>query len=551
MQTQSERGIALVLALFLMAAMSVLGASLMFLSQTETYASMNYRMMSQARYAGEAGIQRAANFLLAPDPADPTKYLLPSDTGADPWTNYNISVSPVTRVSNGQPVVLSAKDATCTGSNYPVAAVQTAFCNAAKGTLTAGNASILYNATATLIAMQSFVSYSSVPVVVQTWQITGDGSLSGSRTATVEVAATIETPKMPAYGYAAFATNPGCGALQFQGTAGTDSYDPTGLTGSTAPTLTGDGGDVGTNGNLQIAGTVTVQGNLVTPRTGVGACTQGNVTALTETVHATVQDSEIKLPTAIVYPTPTIPAYSGLLGVTNALLPGTTLTTCALLGPTLTQGTVAEVLAGTKQCSVTALGGGASQVTLNNTTGSPLSLPSISPNGHVNFVLVAGGPDPVQYNFNSISLGGGASIGVSATSPTQKVVVDIVGKDSSGTAIANPLDLSGGTFAGVTGTGATTVSACATCSDFDASVLQFVYGGTGSVDLGGNSGAAAAFYMPNASVTLHGNVDLYGSVVANTFNDVGNASLYYDSKLAGSLFVPGNPVIGTFTWKGY
>ncbi|PYR21849.1 MAG: hypothetical protein DMF94_06675, partial [Acidobacteria bacterium] len=212
MQTQSERGIALVLALFLMAAMSVLGASLMFLSQTETYASMNYRMMSQARYAGEAGIQRAANFLLA-------QYVPPSDTGTDVLTSYNYSVSPVTY--NNLPVVLSAKDATCTGSNYPVAASQTAFCNAAKGTLTAGNASILYNATATLIAMQSFVSYSSVPVVVQTWQITGDGSLSGSRTATVEVAATIETPKMPAYGYAAFATNPGCGALQFQGTAGT------------------------------------------------------------------------------------------------------------------------------------------------------------------------------------------------------------------------------------------------------------------------------------------------------------------------------------------
>ncbi|PYR40940.1 MAG: hypothetical protein DMF95_32255, partial [Acidobacteria bacterium] len=197
MQTQSERGIALVLALFLMAAMSVLGASLMFLSQTETYASMNYRMMSQARYAGEAGIQRAANFLLA-------QYVPPSDTGTDVLTSYNYSVSPVTY--NNLPVVLSAKDATCTGSNYPVAASQTAFCNAAKGTLTAGNASILYNATATLIAMQSFVSYSSVPVVVQTWQITGDGSLSGSRTATVEVAATIETPKMPAYGYAAFAT---------------------------------------------------------------------------------------------------------------------------------------------------------------------------------------------------------------------------------------------------------------------------------------------------------------------------------------------------------
>ena len=57
----NERGIALVLALFLMSAMSVLATSMMFLSQTETYASMNYRMMSQARYAGEAAVQKAAS----------------------------------------------------------------------------------------------------------------------------------------------------------------------------------------------------------------------------------------------------------------------------------------------------------------------------------------------------------------------------------------------------------------------------------------------------------------------------------------------------------
>jgi len=73
MQTHNQRGIALVLALFLMSALSVLGASLMFLSQTETYASMNYRMMSQARYAAEAGIQKASNFLL-----DPTQYAAPT-----------------------------------------------------------------------------------------------------------------------------------------------------------------------------------------------------------------------------------------------------------------------------------------------------------------------------------------------------------------------------------------------------------------------------------------------------------------------------------------
>src|SRR5262249_9107698 len=61
MNLHKERGIALVLALFLMSALSVVGASLMFLSQSETYASMNYRMMSQARYAAEAGVQKAAN----------------------------------------------------------------------------------------------------------------------------------------------------------------------------------------------------------------------------------------------------------------------------------------------------------------------------------------------------------------------------------------------------------------------------------------------------------------------------------------------------------
>src|SRR5712671_3648975 len=110
MATHNERGIALVLALFLMTALSVLGASLMFLAQTETYASMNYRMMSQARYAAEAGVHRAANFLV-----DPTQYTVPSATGADSLANYDRTVSPVTYL--GQPVVLSTVAA---ASNYPI-----------------------------------------------------------------------------------------------------------------------------------------------------------------------------------------------------------------------------------------------------------------------------------------------------------------------------------------------------------------------------------------------------------------------------------------------
>src|SRR5438093_12734134 len=114
MATHNERGIALVLALFLMTALSVLGASLMFLSQTETYGSMNYRTMSQTRYAAEAGVNKVANFLL-----DSAQYAVPTAAaGVDPIGAYDIAKSPVQ--FGGAAVVLSAM--TGVASNYPVPA---------------------------------------------------------------------------------------------------------------------------------------------------------------------------------------------------------------------------------------------------------------------------------------------------------------------------------------------------------------------------------------------------------------------------------------------
>src|SRR5713226_4611016 len=167
----NERGIALVLALFLMSALSVLGASLMFLSQTETYASMNYRTMSQARYAAEAGVNKAANFLL-----DPAQYVVPTVTGGtDPLSNYDDTKSPVVCTGgcpNSDPnnpnhyVILSAT--TSQASNYPYAAAQTAFNAAAQGTLTAGNTTINYGTYATLLTMQVIPSFGGGQSVLQT-----------------------------------------------------------------------------------------------------------------------------------------------------------------------------------------------------------------------------------------------------------------------------------------------------------------------------------------------------------------------------------------------
>ncbi len=524
MKTNNERGIALVLALFLMTAMSVLAASLMFLSQTETYASMNYRMMSQARYAAEAGIQRASNFLL-----DSTQYAVPG-TVTDPLSNYVTTVSPVTY--NGQPVVLST---TAGSSNYPVAAVVTAFGNAAKGTLTAGNTTLSYATTATLVAMQKFEAYGGTQGVVQTWQIVADGTLSGSRNATVEVMTTIETPMVPANTYAAFATANTCGAMYFHGNVTVDSYDSQGLTG--APSLT-FGGNVGTNGNLEIQGSVDVKGTLSTPRTGVGACTQGAVTALTEIGSADVRacsgcsttDSIIKLPKAVTWPLPVFSATppTSTVTLTTTAIDATHIAgTCTSLG--LTYGTTCKVSGST---------------IIIDGLGSDVTLPNVVMSG-VN-VQFEGGPsaNPVlNVNINSLTGSGTVVVDTNTGATTnQAVVLKIAGKNPDGTDMATPIDLESTGWKQNAANG----------HQYDASAFQIVYGGTGTLNMdGGNAQTAASIYAPNATFYLKGTQDLYGSVLAKTIENAGNASLHYDRRLSRDFHVAGQPMAGTFTWKRY
>ena len=51
-----------------------------------------------------------------------------------------------------------------------------------------------------------------------------------------------------------------------------------------------------------------MQGNLYTPRTGVGACTTGAVDALSETGSAQIRGSIIQLPAPVNYPAPPLPS---------------------------------------------------------------------------------------------------------------------------------------------------------------------------------------------------------------------------------------------------
>src|SRR5204863_9768020 len=89
---RNDEGIALVFTLFLMASLSALAVSLMFLSQTETSSTRNYRTMSQARYAclaGVARLRRCAVLACRPKPRSaahhaPSRTRAPRATPASP-----------------------------------------------------------------------------------------------------------------------------------------------------------------------------------------------------------------------------------------------------------------------------------------------------------------------------------------------------------------------------------------------------------------------------------------------------------------------------------
>ena len=175
---------ALVLSLLLTMTMSLAIAS-MVMAQTETLSTTNYRLMSQARYGAESGVQITVNHLLN------TYTPPPGVSNGDPITAYNTTVSPVTY--NGNPVILSANASVA--SNYPVAGVQTAFLNALLGSLPSGTTTVNFAPYARLLAMQQVPTYGGTTATLQTWEIVSTGTITLGKPATVEVTANSRAAK--------------------------------------------------------------------------------------------------------------------------------------------------------------------------------------------------------------------------------------------------------------------------------------------------------------------------------------------------------------------
>src|ERR1700686_545397 len=132
MKRSKQKGVALIFALIFVLVLSITAAALMFLAQSETFASMNYRLMTQSRYGAEAGLHAAANYLM-------NNYPQPGIAASDPLTAYNyLTVSPVTLTAGVTPIVLGPS-MNGFAPNYPVAATVTAFNTATQSSLATGN----------------------------------------------------------------------------------------------------------------------------------------------------------------------------------------------------------------------------------------------------------------------------------------------------------------------------------------------------------------------------------------------------------------------------
>lgn len=494
MRARNDEGVALIMSLLLMMVLSAVAISLIFLANTETYSSMNYRLMSQARYGAESGVHKAMNYLF-------NTYPVPGGAG-DPLTNYDMTKSPVT--FGGQPIVLSSLPSVT--QNYPLNSVKTAFADAAQGQLSVGLYNVSYGVTATLMSMSTFTAYGSgVLAVVQTWKITADGTIGGARPADVEVTATLEQQKVPINTFGVFATNAVCGALSFGGGETTDSYDSTAaLAANGTPVIALNTGDVGTNGNLTQNGTAVVNGTLNTPRTGVGKCSAGAVDALTQNGKGSVvTQGVIELPQALSYPVPPAPSP---MPPTTGMDPKNGCGTLGLSAPA----TCIKV---------------GSSVTINP-NGSTVVLGNLSLTAGETLHLQAG-----KYNVNTIKLIGNSTLVIDQppAGPAGAVSVNVAGQGDS-----TPLDFGGGSIQN---------------ASYKPEDFEILYAGSGTLKVSGGAASSAMVFAPNANVTLVGGSDFYGEILGATVTDTGGTHFHYDRSLKKKGYAPSNYMLSAFTWR--
>jgi Tfp pilus assembly protein PilX len=559
-----ERGVALIAAMLTLVVLSTLAAAIIFVTQTETWSTVNYKAMLQARYAAESGAQNALNWLRY-------TYTPPASMTAFDLTKY-----PVQDSGDTGPIVLSAM--TGVTANYPAAAnsglsptVQSAFSSALKDASVPGlGVSASYEVSATLLSMSSGGAVSWLTPgaggPIQTWQITAQGNVAGVRNAQVQVTMTFERTGTPLFNYGIAATNTGCGSIDLAGGDYVDSYN-------SANGAYG-GANAGSAGNIWSAGNIT----LGTPgRGGTGAYVHGTIST-SATSATTVSTSTCAVTSGV--PNPDVTNQSGLAAPAYATggvskiataptypLPWgcTTNTTASPCYPVASPSTTAQDVS-TSCASVTGCASKGTTTLYDNNTLTTVNVYSLAPGAYGN--LDIDNADVVHltagtYNVNSLNFAKDGQIVIDSG----PVVFNVAGKGftSTGTVI-NSGGLSGWNLCanGVTGnvgqynTGTYGAhSNMASCGNTFSAIsgvpanFQIVYAGTAMIAATG-APISSTIYAPNAFVETTGAaVGMYGAVVCNKFLEGSQAPVHFDTAIGGQIMQGGPYYRTSFSWSKF
>jgi Tfp pilus assembly protein PilX len=517
------------MALLMVLVLGLLAATVMFTSQAQGWTSLNYRLTAQSRYAAEAGIQSTMNWLASSNYTAPTTF-----------TSYDMTKNPVQY--NGNPVVLSAMSGV--GSNYPDATVVSAFSSALSKSL-AGVPNASFSSYATLLRMNPAggVSWLGGGGAVQTWQITSQGSVGGIRNATVQVVATYERTGTPVFNYGIEATSSGCKAVDFQGSDYTDSYNSNlGVYGGT--NIQASGGNIASNGNVNLGRNAVINGTISVPNTTVGACPDGVTNG---SGKATFDQGTNKLNSGLVAPLPwgckTTPCYPSPLPPTTTQ---NVSSSCGSVAGCTSKGTTTLIDGGrTTSANVYTLApglygnlqiGGADVVHVSAGTYTVNSLnflrdgQIVVDSGPVVFNLAgqcaSGCPSEGGYNPSTSVLWGAGFAGFNACSGGVTANPDVYGKVTCGPSKAP--------FSGIP------------------SNFQVVYGGTDLIRVGGMPNAMVSYAPLSAYYAPGAPVGLYGSIVTGTFDDASQSPFHYDNALQSSAVTVGQyRPAGGFSWSKF
>jgi hypothetical protein len=386
--------------------------------------------------------------------------------------------------------------------------------------------------------------------VVQTWQITSVGVVTGARNASVQVVQTFERTSTPIFNYPIEATGTGCGSITFSNSGSlTDSYNSALGVYSVANSAK-SGGNIATNGNVNLGSGVVVNGNIGVPNTLVGSCPDGITSKGSYTSASVVATLNPPLPWGCLaqpcYPPNVPPLITTAQDVS---------TSC---------GSIAGCKASTP--ATVSITDGGSTKTVNAVTLAPGSYGNVTID-NADVVHVSAG----TYNINSINFAQDGQFVVDSG----PVVFNIVGNCASGCPKESGLPSGMSSTEVVYGAGFAGFNACApsggtgvvanpdvygkvTCGAAKTpfggipSNLQLVYGGTNTMRLGGMPNAlvmyapAAGYYTPGAPVGL------YGSAVIKNFQDDSGSPFHYDAALQNSAVQVGQyRPVGGFSWSKF